>query len=142
MEKKMTKLEMFARVKEVLGAGELGDFIDNEMTMLMKAQAQAKAKRVEKNGGEAKDITQSDFYSKVRAEALAVIGSEAVTGDEIAAQIPTRTASGNPVLAAQIATALKPAVENGTLVKCMKEHKYEDKNGLTQTSLRKAYVRL
>lgn len=118
---------------------EIVEFIAGRIAQEEKARETAKAKRLEKNGGEKKDPSQSEFYTSLRDSLYKVLTTTAMTGDELVEAAGVTTASGKPVLAAQVAMALKPLVSDGTVVIEEKKVSYTDKNNLTKESLRKAY---
>lgn len=143
MAKKLTILENFQEVeaylKDVEAPEDLIEFITGRIEQAEKAAESAKAARLKKTGGEKKDVTQSDFYVGLRDKIYPVLTVEPQVGDELLGQIDNVTPNGKEYLAAQIAVALKPLVQDGTVVVSKKKVEFEDKNGLKKETLRTAY---
>lgn len=118
---------------------EMIDFITGRIAQEDKARETAKAKRLEKNGGEKKDPANSEFYTTLRESLYKVLTTEFQTGDALVSAAKATTANGKAVLAAQVAMALKPLVEDGTVVIGEVKVSYVDAKGLNKESLRKAY---
>ena len=118
---------------------ELIEFIAGRVAQEQKARESAKAKRLEKNGGEKRDPSQSEFYTTLRDAIYKVMSTDLQTGDALVAAAGVNTPSGKPVLAAQVAMALKPLIADGTVVVGEVKVAYTDKQGLSKESLRKAY---
>lgn len=141
-EKKMTIgqqfEELYTYLVETDAPTDFIEFVDGRISQMTKANARAKELRAAK-AGEKKNATQSDFYVTLREKLADVLTTELQTGGELLDQIDNMTANGKPYLAAQVATALKPLVEDGTIVVEKKKVAYENKHGLQQESLRQAY---
>ena len=139
----MTIRENYVALKEFLetngAAAELVDFVDTRIAQEDKARETAKAKRLEKNGGEKKDPSQSEFYTSLRDTLYAALTTEFQTGSDLVAAAGATTPAGKPVLAAQVAMALKPLLEDGTVICDGIKVSYVDKQGLNKESIRKAY---
>lgn len=118
---------------------EMIEFITGRIAQEDKARETAKAKRLEKNGGEKKDPANSEFYTNLRESLYKVLTTEFQTGDALVSAAKATTANGKAVLAAQVAMALKPLVEDGTVVIGEVKVSYIDGKGLKKESLRKAY---
>lgn len=139
----MTVIENFIATKnhlEATGApAEMVDFIQSRIDLVTKSQEHTKAKRLEKNGGEKKDISNSEFYTSLRDAIYKVVSTTPATGDALIAASGFKSQSGKPVLAAQVATALKPLLEDGTIVTEDVKVEVVDKHGLKKETLRKGY---
>lgn len=116
---------------------EIIDFIEGRLNQEKKSRDNARAKRSE--NGEKKDITQSDFYVSLREALYKVLTTAPMTGDELIAAAQFNTPSGKKAIAAQVSTALKPLIDDGTVVVETKKVSYVDKHGLNKESNRKAY---
>ena len=139
----MTIRENYAAVKDFMVANganeELIAFVDSRIAQEDKARETAKAKRLEKNGGEKKDASQSEFYTTLRGQLYEALTTEFQTGADLVANAGVTTPAGKPVLAAQVAMALKPLIEEGTVICDGVKVTYTDKQGLNKESIRKAY---
>lgn len=139
----MTVYENFESVLSFLAdndaSAEMVEFIQSRMDQEAKARANAKAKRLEKNGGEKKDPANSDFYTNLRNAISAVLTGDFQTGDDLVKASGVTTPSGKRVLAAQVATALKPLVADGTVETGEVIVTITNKQGLTQQTIRKGY---
>lgn len=139
----ITVVEKFSEVRDTLVAAgapaEQIEFIQSRIDLTTKAQENAKTKRLEKNGGEKKDICQSEFYSSLRDAIYKVMTTELASGDELVVKSGFKSASGKAVLAAQVATALSPLVADGTVVVGQIKVETVGKDGLKKEALRKAY---
>ena len=139
----MTVYENFESVLGFLAdndaPSELCEFVQSRMDQEAKARAAAKAKRLEKNGGEKKDPANSEFYTSLRNSISSVLTNDFQTGDDLIKAAGATTPSGKPVLAAQVATALKPLVSNGSVVTGEVVVTIVDKKGLTKQTIRKGY---
>lgn len=124
---------------EAKADAEMIEFVKTRIEQEEKARETAKAKRLEKNGGEKKDPSQSEFYTALRGEIYKVLSTDFQTGDELIAKANVKTPAGKPVLAAQVAMALKPLVADGTVITGEMKVSYTDKNNLTKETMRKAY---
>jgi hypothetical protein len=137
----MTIRENYAALKEFVaahnGTEEMLAFIDTRIAQEDKAREAAKAKRIEKNGGEKRDVSQSDFYVALRNQIYPKLTTEFQTGDALVAG--EQTPAGKTYLAAQVATALKPLIADGTVISDKVKVAYVDKNGLNKESMRTAY---
>lgn len=142
-EKKMTILESFKEVeaylKDVEAPEDLVAFIEGRIEQAEKTAESAKASRLKKTGGEKKDTSQSDFYVGLREKIYPVLTVEAQAGSELLDQIDNVTPNGKEYLAAQIAVALRPLIEDGTVVVSKKKVEFMDKEGLKKETLRTAY---
>ena len=139
----MTIRENYVALKEFAEANgaapELIEFVDSRIAQEDKARESAKAKRLEKNGGEKKDPSQSEFYTTLREKLYAALTTEFQTGADLVDNAGVTTPAGKPVLAAQVAMALKPLIEDGTVIADGIKVAYVDKQGLNKESIRKAY---
>ena len=139
----MTIRENYVAIKDFCVANgadaALVEFIDSRIAQEDKARESAKAKRLEKNGGEHKDVAQSEFYVNLRTSLYNVLTTEFQTGDALVAAAKVMTPNGKPVLAAQVAMAFKPLLADGTVICDGIKVSYTDKNGLNKESIRKAY---
>lgn len=142
-EKKPTILESFKEVeaflKDVEAPEDLLEFVAGRIEQAEKAAESAKASRLKKTGGEKKDVTQSDFYVGLRDKIYPVLTVNAQVGDELLGQIDNVTPNGKEYLAAQIAVALRPLVEDGTVIVGKKKVEFVDKQGLKKETLRTSY---
>lgn len=140
---KKTVYEMFNDTLDFLVANhapeEIVGFVQSRADQVVKASESAKAARAKKNGGEKKDVAQAGFYVALREKIYPVLTTAATTGDELLAKIDNKTPNGKAYLAAQVAVAMKPLVEDGTVLVAEKKVTYIDKKGLKQEALRKAY---
>jgi len=118
---------------------ELSTFIQSRIDQDAKAKAQAKAKREAKNGGVKKDPADSPFYTELRNKVMGVMTADFQSGDALIKASGVTTPSGKAVLAAQVAMALKPAVESGTVVVGEVVEQVTGKDGLKRESLKKGY---
>lgn len=139
----MTIKENYTAVAEFLTANgastEMIDFINGRIAQEDKARENAKNKRLEKNGGEKKDPANSEFYTGLRESIYKVLTTEFQTGDALVSAAKAVTTNGKPVLAAQVAMALKPLIADGTVVVGEIKVAYTDTKGLAKETLRKAY---
>ena len=139
----MTIRENYVAIKDFLAAHnadeELLAFVDTRIAQEDKARDTAKAKRLEKNGGEKKDASQSEFYSTLRAQLYNALTTEFQTGNDLVTNAHVTTPAGKAVLAAQVAMALKPLIDEGTVICDGVKTVYVDKQGLKKESIRKAY---
>ena len=139
----MTIRENYVALKEFAEANgasaEMVEFIDSRIAQEDKARETAKAKRLEKNGGEKKDASQSEFYTTLRSALYAALTTEFQTGSDLVDHAGVTTPAGKPVLAAQVAMALKPLIAEGTVICDGVKVTYTDKQGLKKESIRKAY---
>lgn len=126
-------------LKEANAPEEMISFIDGRIGQLEKNRELAKERREKKNGGEKKDIAQSDFYSGLRDSIYKVMTTEFQTGDSLVEASDFVSSSGKRPLAAQVAVALKPLVADGTVIVGEVKVSTTDKQGLIKESLRKAY---
>lgn len=126
-------------LKEANAPEEMISFIDGRISQLEKNRELAKERREKKNGGEKKDIAQSDFYSGLRDSIYKVMTTEFQTGDSLVEASDFVSSSGKKPLAAQVAVALKPLVADGTVIVGEVKVSTTDKQGLIKESLRKAY---
>ena len=126
-------------LKEANAPEEMISFIDGRIGQLEKNRELAKERREKKNGGEKKDIAQSDFYSGLRDSIYKVMTTEFQTGDSLVEASDFVSSSGKKPLAAQVAVALKPLVADGTVIVGEVKVSTTDKQGLIKESLRKAY---
>ena len=137
----MTIRENYVAIKDFMTANganeEMVAFVESRIAQEDKARETAKAKRLEKNGGEKRDVSQSDFYVALRTTVYNKLTTEFQTGDALVAG--EKTAAGKNYLAAQVATALKPLIEDGTVISDKVKVAYIDKNGLNKESMRTAY---
>lgn len=135
--------ENYNSVNEFLKANnapsELIDFVDSRIAQEDKQAASAKAKRLEKTGGVKKDPAQSEFYTTLRNDLMGVMTTEFQTGDALVAACGAVSSKGTPVLAAQVATALKPAVADGSVIVSEIKCSVVGKDGLSRETLRKGY---
>lgn len=135
----MTVLELFKAVLEHLqdtGADKaLVDFIDSRIEQEEKSRAKAKEKRASQPRKKAEN---SPFYSELREVLSAGLTDEPQTGQELVEATGAKTTKDTPVLAPQVATALKPLVESGEVIVESVKRKYE-KDGLKKEVMRKAY---
>lgn len=115
------------------------DFINGRIAQEEKARASAKAKRLEKNGGEKKDPSDSEFYTELREAIYKVLTTELQTGDALVEAAGATTKNGKPVLAAQVAMALKPLIADGTVVTGEVKVEFTNNKGLKTESMRKGY---
>lgn len=140
---KTTIVEKYAAVLAFLnekGAdATLVEFIQSRIDQDTKAKENAAAKRLEKNGGVKKDAADSDFYKGLREAIYKVMTTEFQTGDALIAAAKVVTPAGKPVLAAQVAMALKPLLAKGDIVKGEVIVDYTGKDGLMHQSKRAAY---
>lgn len=135
--------ENYTSINEFLKANgapsDLIEFVDSRIAQEDKQAASAKAKRLEKTGGVKKDPAFSEFYTALRSDLMGVMTTDFQTGDALVAACGAVSSKGTPVLAAQVATALKPAVADGTVVvediKCT----VTGKDGLSRETLRRGY---
>lgn len=139
----MTVRENYEGIVEFLkannGPAEYVEFVESRIAQEIKSRENAKAKRLEKNGGEVKDPANSEFYTMVRDGIYKVLSTELQTGDELIAASGVKSASGKAILAAQVAIALKPYVANGTVVEGEVKRTTTNAKGLTSEVMRKAY---
>lgn len=139
----MTIRENYVALKDFCSANgadaALIEFIDTRIAQEDKARESAKAKRLEKNGGEHKNVSQSEFYTNLRSALYNVLTTEFQTGADLVEKAKIVTPNGKPVLAAQVAMALKPLTEDGTVICDGIKVSYTDKQGLNKESIRKAY---
>ena len=139
----MTIRENYVAIQEFLASNgadaELVEFVASRIAQEDKARETAKAKRLEKNGGEKKDASQSEFYTTLRAQLCDALTTEFQTGSDLVANAGVTTPAGKPVLAAQVAMALKPLIDEGTVICDGVKVTYTDKQGLKKESIRKAY---
>ena len=135
----MTVRENFEAIKTYLvetGAPEeMVDFIASRISQDEKAKANAKAKRLEKNGGVKKDPAYSEYYTNLRNAIMNVMTKEAQTGEQLA------KAAGTKALSAQVGLALRPVVEDGTVVAEDVICEYTNNKGLVMQSVRTGYKR-
>jgi 6-phosphogluconate dehydrogenase len=139
----MTIRENYVAIKDFMtangAAAELVEFVESRIAQEDKARETAKAKRLEKNGGEKKDATQSEFYTDLREKLYKSLTTEFQTGADLVAKAAVTTPAGKAVLAAQVAMALKPLIEDGSVICDSVKVSYVDKQGLNKESMRKAY---
>ena len=139
----MTIRENYVAIKDFITANgadeELVAFVDSRIAQEDNARETAKAKRLEKNGGEKKDASQSEFYTTLRTALYNALTTEFQTGSDLVDNAGVTTPAGKPVLAAQVAMALKPLIEEGTVICDGVKVTYTDKQGLKKESIRKAY---
>lgn len=126
-------------LKNTNAPAELVEFMATRVAQEEKARESAKAKRIEKNGGERKNTYDSPFYTNLRNEIYKVLTTNFQTGDELISKADVKTDNGKTVLAAQVAMALKPLIADGTVVVGEVKVSYTDKHNLTKESMRKAY---
>lgn len=143
-EQRVTVREMFGEVLNFLvdneASQELVEFMEGRLDQAVKASESAKAARLKKTGGVKKDVTQADFYVGLRDKIYPNLTIEAQTGDELLAKIENVTPNGKNYLAAQVAVALKPLAEEGTVIVSKKKVSFTDKHGLKKETLRTAYA--
>jgi hypothetical protein len=139
----MTIKENYSAIANFLSANnapaDMIEFVNGRIAQEDKARENAKAKRLEKNGGEKKDPANSEFYTGLRESIYKVLTTEFQTGDALVTAANAVTTNGKPVLAAQVAMALKPLIEDGTVVTGQIKVAYVNGKGLNTESLRKAY---
>lgn len=131
---KMTNVEKFNAVLAFLNENgadaALVEFVQSRIDQDTKAKENAAAKRLEKNGGVKKDAADSDFYKGLREAIYKVMTTEFQTGDALIAAAKVVTPAGKPVLAAQVAMALKPLLAKGDIVAGEIVVDFVDKQGL------------
>ena len=118
---------------------DLVDFIAKKIAQEKKTREAAKTKRFEETGGVKKDAAFSEFYQGIRDKVMPCISKQLKTGDELSVESGAVNSSGTPVLAAQIATALRPLINDGVIVVEEKKINYTDSKGLNKEAYRKAY---
>lgn len=135
----MTVRENFEAVKEFLVANgadqELVDFMTSRIAQDEKAKANAKQKRLEKNGGEKKDPAFSEYYTNLRTAIMNVMTNEPQTGAELAEK------AGVSALAAQVAIALRPVLADKTVISEDVVTEFTNKKGLVNQTVRTGYKR-
>ena len=119
-EKKMTILDNFYEVHDFLvdsGAdATLVEFVAGRIEQEEK-QRKAAAERRAANGGEKKDVSQSEYYTALREEIIPFLTTEAKANRDIIEEGGLTNKDGTkPLMPAQLATALKPLVEDGTVI--------------------------
>ena len=139
----MTVRENFEAIKNFLvennADAALVEFVDGRLAQDAKAKAAAQKKRQEKNGGVKKDAANSPFYTALRENIMGVMNSEFQSGDALIKASGMVTPSGKTVLAAQVAMALKPAIESGVVIVGQVVEEVTGKDGLKRESQKKAY---
>lgn len=126
-------------LKDNSADAELVAFVEGRIAQENKARESAKAKRLEKNGGEKKNAADSEFYTNLRNAIYKVLTTDFKTGDALISEANVVTPNGKKVLAAQVAMALKPMITDGTVVVGDIIVDFTDKNGLKKQVIRKAY---
>ena len=138
----MTILDNFEAVltylEDTQADAELIEFISGRIAQEKKAR-DAAAERRKANGGEKKDPAMSEFYTKARETLTTALTAEFQTGDELVSASGAKTNNDKPLLAPQVATALKPLVESGEVVVDSVIREYTDSKGLVKQASRKAY---
>lgn len=136
----MTVLEKYQAVLEVLVAaeadGELVEFIESRIEQDQKSREKAAEKR---KGAPKKDIAQSPFYAGVREAIVPHVSGEFMTASELVELAGVVDKNGNPVQSMHVSTALRPAVEDGTLIKGQKIVTITNKAGLEEQKSHTAY---
>ena len=143
----MTVQEKYQVIHEVLMGGtitelqrnELIDFVDKKAEGEVAARERAKAKRLEKNGGVKKDVTESDYYVSLRNALYKVLTTEPKTCDQLLADSKYVNASGKKIIAPQVGIALKPLLADGTVVETNIIVTITGKDGLKKETSRKAF---
>lgn len=139
----MSVHDNFVKVVEFLSANgadeEMIEFINSRIAQDENAKAKAKAKRLEKNGGEKKDPADSPFYTEVRDAIYKVLTTTPIVAEELIKKANIVSPSGKQILAAQVGMALKPLVKDGTVVVEDVKYTITGKNGLNREVIRKGY---
>jgi len=135
----MTVRENYEAIKSYLveteAPEEMVAFVTSRIEQDEKAKANAQKKRLEKNGGVKKDPAFSEYYTNLRNSVMNVMTNEAQTGEQLA------KAAGLQVLSAQIAIALRPVIEDKTVLTEDIVCEYTNKKGLVNQSVRTGYKR-
>ena len=135
----MTVRENYEAIKNYLvetkAPEDMIAFVASRIEQDEKAKANAQKKRLEKNGGVKKDPAFSEYYTGLRNAIMNVMTNEAQTGEQLA------KAAGVSALSAQIAIALRPVLEDKTVVAEDVVCEYTNTKGLVNQSVRKGYKR-
>lgn len=128
-----------AFLKDAGAPAEMIEFVETRIAQEEKTRETAKAKRLEKNGGEKKEACNSEYYTNLRETIYKVLTTEFQTGDALITASHAVSSKGTPVLPPQVATALKPLIADGTVVCGEVKVSFTDSKGLTKETLRRAY---
>lgn len=141
-EQKMTIADHYEEITAFLAENDAPDylveFMEGRLDQHNKTREAARASRKEK-AGEKKDPAQADFYVDLRNRLMPVLTPELQTGAELLEQIDNVTPNGSNYIAAQVAIALRPLAEDGTVEVATKVHENVDEKGLIRQTQRTAY---